>query len=40
MVGDFMAELLTSWGLEVVLRRDPLSALAWLEDRVTTRSIF
>jgi len=33
MVGDFMAELLTSWGLEVVLRRDPLSALAWLEDR-------
>jgi len=32
MVGDFMTELLTGWGLEVVLRRDPLSALAWVED--------
>ncbi|HSC63098.1 MAG TPA: PAS domain S-box protein, partial [Caldimonas sp.] len=32
MVGDFMAELLTSWGLDVVLKREPLAALAWLED--------
>jgi CheY-like chemotaxis protein len=31
MVGDFMAELLDGWGLEVVLQRDPLQALAWLE---------
>ena len=30
MVGDFMAELLDGWGLEVVLQRDPLQALAWL----------
>ena len=26
MVGDFMVELLTGWGLEVVLQRDPLRA--------------
>jgi PAS domain S-box-containing protein len=32
MVGDFMAELLGGWGLQVVLQRDPLAALAWLED--------
>jgi len=34
MVGDFMAELLASWGLDVVLKRDPLAALAWLDDPV------
>ena len=33
MVGDFMSELLGSWGLEVVLHRDPLQALEWLQDR-------
>ena len=33
MVGDVMAELLRNWGLDVVLQRDPLSALAWLEDK-------
>ena len=32
MVGDFMAELLSGWGLDVVLQRAPLAALAWLED--------
>jgi CheY-like chemotaxis protein len=32
MVGDFMAELLDGWGLEVVLQRDPRQALAWLEQ--------
>ena len=32
MVGDFMAELLASWGLEVELHRDPLAASAWLEE--------
>jgi CheY-like chemotaxis protein len=32
MVGGFMAELLSGWGLEVVLLRDPLAAAAWLED--------
>ncbi len=32
MVGDFLAELLESWGLSVVLLREPLAALAWLED--------
>jgi PAS domain S-box-containing protein len=32
MVGDFMAELLEGWGLEVVLQRDPRQALAWLEQ--------
>jgi CheY-like chemotaxis protein len=32
MVGDFMAELLSGWGLEVLLLRDPLAAAAWLED--------
>jgi DNA-binding NtrC family response regulator len=32
MVGDFMAELLSGWGLDVVLRRDPLLAAAWLDD--------
>jgi PAS domain S-box-containing protein len=32
MVGEFMAELLEGWGLQVVLQRDPLQALAWLEQ--------
>ena len=32
MVGDFMAELLEGWGLEVLLQRDPRQALAWLEQ--------
>jgi CheY-like chemotaxis protein len=32
MVGDFMVELLSGWGLEVVLHRSPLEALAWLAD--------
>jgi PAS domain S-box-containing protein len=32
MVGDFMVELLDGWGLQVVLQRDPLLALAWLEQ--------
>ena len=32
MVGDFMVELLSGWGLEVVLRADPLRRPAWLED--------
>jgi len=31
MVGDFMAELLQGWGLQVVLMRDPLAAQSWLE---------
>jgi CheY-like chemotaxis protein len=32
MVGDFMVELLSGWGIEVVLQRSPLHALSWLED--------
>ncbi|HYN61315.1 MAG TPA: PAS domain S-box protein, partial [Rubrivivax sp.] len=36
MVGDFMAELLEGWGLQVVLHRDPLQALAWLEQPAQT----
>jgi len=32
MVGDFMAEMMGGWGLDVVLRRDPLVAVAWLDD--------
>jgi PAS domain S-box-containing protein len=32
MVGDFMVELLGGWGLEVTWQREPLAALAWLED--------
>jgi PAS domain S-box-containing protein len=32
MVGDFMAELLSGWGLDVVLQRDPLQAAAWLDE--------
>ena len=32
MVGDFMVELLSGWGIEVVLHRSPLQALAWLGD--------
>ena len=31
MVGDFMAELLGGWGLQVLLQRDPLAALHWIE---------
>jgi DNA-binding NtrC family response regulator len=27
-----MVELLSGWGLEVVLQRSPLDALSWLED--------
>jgi len=34
MVGDFMAELLGNWGLEVFLQRDPLQALQWLKEGV------
>jgi CheY-like chemotaxis protein len=33
MVGDFMVELLAGWGIEVVLHRSPLQALAWLDDQ-------
>jgi DNA-binding NtrC family response regulator len=36
MVGEFMAELLEGWGIDVVLQRDPLQALAWLEDPAQT----
>jgi len=36
MVGEFMSELLGNWGIEVVLQRDPLQALAWLEDPAHT----
>jgi PAS domain S-box-containing protein len=32
MVGDFLVERLGSWGLEVLLQRDPLAAAAWLEE--------
>lgn len=32
MVGDFMVELLSGWGIDVVLHRSPLQALSWLED--------
>ena len=32
MVGDFMTELLGGWGLDVVLHRDPMQALAWATD--------
>ena len=32
MVGDFMAELIGSWGLEALLMRDPVAAAAWLAD--------
>ena len=30
MVGDFVAELLGGWGLEVTVQRDPMEAEAWL----------
>ncbi len=36
MVGEFMAELLEGWGIEVVLQRDPLQALDWLQDPAHT----
>ncbi len=32
MVGEFMAERIDGWGIEVVLQRDPSQALAWLQD--------
>jgi CheY-like chemotaxis protein len=32
LVGDFMAELLGGWGLQVHLERDPQRAAAWLEE--------
>ncbi|MDO9596558.1 MAG: PAS domain S-box protein [Azoarcus sp.] len=32
MVGDFLAERLTGWGLEAALLREPLAAAAWLDD--------
>jgi CheY-like chemotaxis protein len=32
MVGEFMAELLSGWGLQVQVQREPRAALAWLED--------
>jgi len=32
MVGDFMAELLDNWGLQVALLRDPEAAVRWLSD--------
>jgi len=32
MVGEFMAELLGGWGLEVIVRRDPVEAEHWLAE--------
>ena len=32
MVGEFMAELLGSWGLEVSVRRNPVEAERWLAE--------
>lgn len=32
MVGDFLLERLSAWGLTVVLQREPLAAAAWLDD--------
>jgi PAS domain S-box-containing protein len=32
MVGEFMAELLGGWGLEVTVRRDPAEAERWLAE--------
>ncbi|HET9646404.1 MAG TPA: PAS domain S-box protein [Burkholderiaceae bacterium] len=32
MVGDYMAELLEGWGLDVVLQRDPRTAVQWLAN--------
>ena len=32
MVGDYLVERLRSWGLEVLLQREPLAAAAWLQD--------
>jgi PAS domain S-box-containing protein len=32
MVGEFMAELLGGWGLEVTVRRDPVEAEHWLAE--------
>ena len=31
MVGEYMFELMTGWGLEVVLERDPVAAAARIE---------
>jgi PAS domain S-box-containing protein len=30
MVGDFMAELLSNWGLDVVVKRNPVEAEGWI----------
>jgi PAS domain S-box-containing protein len=32
MVGDFLAERLAGWGLQVTLQRDAAAAAAWLDD--------
>jgi CheY-like chemotaxis protein len=32
MVGEFMVELIGSWGLDALLMRDPVAATAWLAD--------
>jgi len=32
MVGDYLAEQLQNWGLDVRLQRDPVKARAWLEN--------
>ena len=32
MVGDFLAERLAGWGLQVQVQRDPVAAAAWLAD--------
>jgi len=32
MVGNFLAERLASWGLQVQLLRDAQAAAAWLDD--------
>lgn len=34
MVGDFLVERLSAWGLTVILLREPLAAAAWLEDPI------
>ena len=39
MVGDFLAERLASWGLEVRLQRDAPAAAAWLDDLSNTTDL-
>ena len=39
MVGDFLAERLASWGLEVRLHRDAPAAAAWLDDLSNTTDL-